>query len=116
MKKYLVFMIVILFSSNSFSASYLRDRVITGVGITYEDGKSVLLLTVDGAKTNIPACAATGRFGINSSSPHYKEMVSLVLTAYASKQKTVDIAVVESCNYHHNSQDMVGIKMGSIPW
>ena len=117
MKKHTILLIAVILFSNSVSAvEYLRNRTITGVGVTYSGDKSVLLITVDGEKTGMPACAVTGRFGIDSSSPHYKEMVSLAMTAYASKQNTVDIAVVSSCNYHANSRDMIGIKMGSIPW
>jgi hypothetical protein len=53
---------------------------------------------------------------ISSSSPHYKEMVSIAMAAYATKDSTVDITLRDSCNSFGNAQDMIGLKAGTMPW
>ena len=117
MVKYFSIALTLLFiSSNAFAGSYYRDRTITGVGIYYVGDESVLLIDISGAKTGIPACANSKRLAINSSAPHYKEMVSIAMAANVSGQKTVDIYVTDTCRYYGNAQDILGIKMGIMSW
>ena len=79
-------------------------------------GNSILFIDIDGDKSGMASCASTRRFAINSSAPHYKEMVSIAMTAYASAQKSVDLTVSDTCNHFGNAQDLIGIKMGIMPW
>ncbi len=48
--------------------------------------------------------------------PHFKELVSLTIAANISGQRTVDILVADTCGYHSNAQDILGVKIGVIPW
>ena len=117
MKKYVLFLFFISVSGSSLSASsYYRARTIIGAGIYSNGGKSILFIDIDGDKSGMASCASTHRFAINSSAPHYKEMVSIAMTAYASGQKSVDLIVADTCNYWGNAQDLIGIKMGSMPF
>ena len=110
------FMMVIFVSNSVSAASYYRDRTITGVGIYYAGNESVLLIDIDGSKAGMPTCASSARLAINSTAPHYKEMVSLAMAANVSSQNTIDVYVTESCDYYSNAQDILGIKMGTMPW
>ena len=102
-----------VFANNS---HYYRGRTIIGAGISFSGDKSILLIDIDGDTSGMPSCAVTGRFAISSSAPHYKEMVSIAMTAYASAQKSVDLYVSNTCNHFGNAQDLIGIKMGIMPW
>ena len=115
-KRVFVLVAILTISFEAFGDSYYRNRTIVGAGIYYSGNISILLFGIDGDKSGMVPCASSGRFTINSNAPHYKEIVSLVLTAYASKQNTVDLYVTESCNYFGNAQDVLGVKMGDIPW
>lgn len=95
---------------------YFRGRTITGVGVTSSNSVSVLFFSVSGDLAGMPSCAATKRFAINSNSPNYKEVVSLVLAAYHSQEKNIDIAANSSCNTWENAQDLIGIKSGNMPF
>jgi len=110
------FMAVVFLNNSVFAVSYYRDRTITGVGIYYAGDKSVLLIDIDGSKAGMPTCASTARLAINSSAPHYKEMVSIAMAANISGQNTVDVYVTGTCDYYGNAQDILGIKMGTMPW
>lgn len=115
--KILSALVILLFCSNAFSANgFLRGRTITGVGIHYVGSNSLLLININGDKSSMIPCASTGRLAINSTSPHYKELVSLVFAAYLSGQNNVDIYVADTCNYFGNAQDIISIKVGDIPW
>jgi len=117
MQKYVSLLIISIFFCSSVSATnYYRERTIIGAGISIVGGKSLLFIDIAGDKSGMPACAVTRRFAINSSAPHYKEMVSIAMTAYASDQKTVDLHVADTCNYYGNAQDLIGIKIGNMPW
>ncbi len=115
-KKTLIIAAIFLLSIESFAESYYRNRTILGAGVYYVGSHSVLMFTVDGDKSNMVSCAGTKRFAINSSAPHYKELVSIVLTAYTSGQNNVDVYATESCTYIGNAQDILGVKMGEIVW
>jgi len=43
-------------------------------------------------------------------------MVSIVMTAYATGEKSVDLLVDTTCNNWSNAQDLLGIKIGKMPW
>ncbi|MBO2587801.1 hypothetical protein [Shewanella algae] len=117
MKKYVYFLMVYLFCSNAFAANYYyRERTIIGAGIYYSGDKSILIIDIDGDKSGMSACASSRRFAISSTAPHYKEMVSIAMTAYASVQNSVDLYVTDTCNHWGNAQDLLGIKMGKMPW
>ncbi|KAF7786132.1 hypothetical protein PRUB_a0603 [Pseudoalteromonas rubra] len=38
------------------------------------------------------------------------------MTAYATGEKSVDLAASETCNHWGNAQDLLGIKIGSMVW
>tara|TARA_R110002072_G_scaffold33030_7_gene100242 strand:+ start:715 stop:1065 length:351 start_codon:yes stop_codon:yes gene_type:complete len=116
MKKLIVGLAVFLVSTAAMSDGYYRARTIIGAGIFYKADESMLLIDFDGSKAGMPECANTGRLAITSSVPHYKELVSIAMTAYVSKESNVDIYVKETCDYSSNSQDILGIKMGSMVW
>lgn len=115
-KHIMLTLLIIFFSPNLFASDYFRGVTIKGVGVSVIGDKSLLFIDIAGDKSGMAECAVTGRFAINSSAPHYKEMVSIAMTAYASAQKTVDLHVSNTCNYFGNSQDLRGIKMGTMPW
>ena len=98
------------------ASEYFRGRTIIGAGVFAYDGKSILLVDISGDKSTMPACANTGRFAIDSSSPGFKETVAAVMTAYAKGDTNVDLIAHSSCNSWSNAQDFFGIKMGTIPW
>ena len=97
-------------------AFYYRNRTITGVGVYYTGDKSLLLFSISGPLDGKPSCAATNRMAISSSAPQYKEIVSLVMTAYATKDSKVDVYVTDSCKHWGNAQDILGVKMGDMVW
>ena len=109
-------LVMTLQSSSANANQYFRERTITGVGVYTQGGVSILLFKISGDLTGIAPCAITGRFAINSSSPNYKEVVSVVLSAYHSKENKVDLNVSPSCNSFGNAQDVVGVKIGDMPW
>jgi hypothetical protein len=98
------------------ASEYFRGRTIIGAGVFAYDGKSILLVDISGDKSAMPACASTGRFAIDSSSPGFKETVAAVMTAYAKGDTNVDLIAHSSCNSWSNAQDFFGIKMGTMPW
>lgn len=98
------------------AAEYCRDRTIIGAGMFASAGKSILLIDISGDKSTMPACATTGRFAIDSSSPAFKDVVALVMTAYAKGDTNVDINATGSCISWANAQDFIGIKVGTMPW
>lgn len=98
------------------AAEYFRDRTIIGAGVFASAGKSILLIDISGDKSTMPACATTGRFAIDSSSPAFKDVVALVMTAYAKGDTNVDINATGSCIGWANAQDFIGIKVGTMPW
>ena len=53
---------------------------------------------------------------LDSSAPHYKDTVALVMAAYTTKVNTIDVYVTDSCNYFNNAQDINSVKAGSMPW
>ncbi|MGF1863697.1 hypothetical protein L4D15_00260 [Enterovibrio norvegicus] len=117
MRKIIAFLILVLFcSSLSAASSYYRSRTIVGAGIYFDGAKSILIIDINGAKPGLPSCATTNRLAISSTAPHYKEIVSIVMTAYTSNQNNVDIFVTDTCEHWGNSQDILGVKMGSIAW
>jgi hypothetical protein len=103
-------------STSSYANQYFRGRTITGVGVYTQGSASILLFKISGDISGNAPCAVTGRFSINSTSPNYKEMVSLVLSAYHSKENNVDINVLPSCSAFGNAQDVLGVKIGDMPW
>lgn len=95
---------------------YYRNRTIIGAAVYYYGSKSILFIDIDGDKSGMASCASSGRFAIDSTTPNFKEMVSIALTAYTSKEKSVDIYVNPTCNHWGNSQDITGIKIGTMPF
>ncbi|WP_444996258.1 hypothetical protein [Aliikangiella sp. IMCC44359] len=117
MRKLVLLLTVVFFSSSVLAETvYFRNRTIIGAGISVVNGKSYLFINIDGDKSGMVNCSTTHRFVINSDSPSYKELVSIAMTAYASKEKNVDIIGINTCNYFSNSQDLMGIKIGNMPW
>ncbi|NOU52328.1 hypothetical protein HG263_17515 [Pseudoalteromonas sp. JBTF-M23] len=116
MKRMLIVILGLLMCKNVFAADYYRGRTIIGVGVYSTGSNSILLIDVDGDKSGLPACAATKRFAISSTAPHYKEVMSLAMTAYAKQDNTVDIRVLNSCGYFVNAADILGIKTGVMPF
>ncbi len=103
-------------SFNIVSAEYFIDRTIVGTGI-YSSGEfRVLFVNVDGDIREMAPCATSERFAISSTAANYDEMVTLVMTAYAAKEKHVDLLVSDSCKHWGDAQDILGIKVGMIPW
>ncbi|MBL4829229.1 MAG: hypothetical protein JKY55_04970 [Aliivibrio sp.] len=103
-------------SFNLMSADYFIDRAIIGIGAYSSGDFSVLFINVDGDKRSMASCATTERFAISSTAANYKEMVTLAMTAYAAKDKHVELIVSDTCNHWGNSQDVLGIKVGEITW
>jgi len=103
-------------TSTSATNDYIRNTTIVGAGISIIGNKNLLMINVDGDKSNFPECAFTGRLAINSDAPHFKDLVSIALAAQVSKQNTVDVYYTKTCNYFSNAADIIGIKMGQIPW
>ncbi|WP_325892217.1 hypothetical protein [Grimontia sp. NTOU-MAR1] len=116
MKRIAIITILFLFCSSVSAASYFRARTIIGAGIYYSENRSILMIDISGDKSGMPQCASTRRLAISSTAPHYKEMVTIAMTAYTSQQNNVDIYVSDTCNHWGNAQDILGIKMGTIPW
>ncbi|GLT19417.1 hypothetical protein GCM10007938_31990 [Vibrio zhanjiangensis] len=116
MKKLLFILCGLVITTNVLAEDYYRNRTIVGAGIYYSGANSILFIDIDGDKSGMPACASTRRLAIDSTAPNFKEMVSFALTAYTSKQNSVDINVTPTCNYWSNSQDIKGIKMGVMPF
>ncbi|MFY2509445.1 hypothetical protein ACN3E9_14495 [Vibrio pectenicida] len=116
MKKVLFILGSLFITTSVMAADYYRNKTIVGAGIYYNGGNSILFIDIDGDKSGMPACASSGRLAIDSTAPNFKEMVSFALTAYTSKQNSVDIYVTPTCNYWSNSQDIKGIKIGSMPF
>ena len=113
---FLVSFILLLFSNVLIANTYFRNTKILAAGIYYSGDRSILLINFEGHNTTMASCATTKRFAISSSAPHYKEMVSLVMTAYVSGQTSVDVYASDTCNHWGNAQDIRGIKMGPMPW
>jgi hypothetical protein len=116
MYKYLIAVVLFIASTSAYADHYYRNVTITAAGIYGSNGQSILFVDFNGDKTTMTACAATKRLAINSSAPHFKEMVAIAFTAYAKADNKVDILVNESCNYWSNAEDLAGIKMGNMPW
>lgn len=116
-KKFAAGLFLLLFSLPIVQAAeYFRDRTIIGAGVFASAGKSILLIDISGDKSTMPACATTGRFAIDSSSPAFKDVVALVMTVYAKGETNVDINATSSCTSWANAQDFIGIKVGTMPW
>ena len=107
---------IALYVPDTQAAEYFRGRTIIGAGVFVYGDKSILLVDISGDKSNMPACASTGRFAIDSSSPAYKDVVALVMTAYTKGDTNVDINATSSCASWANAQDFIGIKVGTMPW
>lgn len=116
MKKVTLLITSLLIANSVSAAQYFRDRAIIGAGVYYSGSKSILFIDIDGEKTGMAACATTKRFAIDSTTPNFKEMVSIAMTAYATGDRTVDLVVNPSCKHWGNSQDLTGIKMGKMPF
>jgi hypothetical protein len=100
MKKLLaIFVLMLTMSDLVTAAEYYRGRTIVGAGIYASGEKSILFFKIDGSLAEMEECANTRRFSINSDAPHYQELVSVVMTAYASGQNNVDVYADESCDY-----------------
>lgn len=54
-----------LYMPDTQAAEYFRGRTIIGAGVFVHGDKSILLVDISGDKSNMPACASTGRFAIN---------------------------------------------------
>ena len=109
-------LIAMCISSNAFSTEYFRNRTIIGAGISQVADKSLLYFDIDGAPQTLE-CAVTQRFAFSSDEPNYKEMVSIVMTAYALGQNTVEVYATDYCNSNAgNAQSVVGVKIGSMAW
>jgi hypothetical protein len=115
MKKLLI-VLLLGFCANANADHYYRNVTITAAGIAGSGGKSILYVDFIGDKAGMAACAITRRLAIDSGAPQYKEMVAIALMAYAKADTKVDILVNDSCNYWGNAEDIVGIKMGDMPW
>ncbi|KZN61379.1 hypothetical protein [Pseudoalteromonas luteoviolacea] len=116
MKKVIVSIIFLLFVNSVFASDYFRERTIIGAGVYASGDKSILFVHVNGDKSSMASCASSQRFAIDSTSPNFKEMVSIALTAYATKEKTVELVTTPTCKSWGNAQDLLGIKIGSMPW
>ena len=116
MRKLVLLLVGVLFFNSASAAEYFRGRTITGVGVFYSGAKSILFITIDGDKSSMSPCANSKRFAIDSNTPNFKEMVSAAMTAYATKDKKVDLIVNKTCNHWGNSQDLLGIKIGDMHW
>jgi hypothetical protein len=116
MKKIIIMIASMLIIDSVYAADYFRERTIVGAGVYYSGSKSILFVDIDGDKSGMSSCATTKRFAIDSSTPNFKEMVSIAMTAYATGEKSVDLIVNTTCNHWGNSQDLLGIKIGKIPW
>ncbi|MBA6233641.1 MULTISPECIES: hypothetical protein [unclassified Colwellia] len=115
--KEIIITIASLMIINSVSAAeYFRERTIVGAGVYYSGTKSILFVDIDGDKSTMSSCATTKRFAIDSNTPNFKEMVSIVMTAYATGEESVDLIVNTTCNHWGNAQDLLGIKIGKMPW
>ena len=69
---------------------------------SYNDGNnSVFFFTVKNAgyQAAFPECANTQRFAVNSTAPHYKELVAQILAAYSTKDPKLDVYFEDTCNY-----------------
>lgn len=104
------------FVSQVSAAHYYRNVTITGTGIYGSGSNSILFVDFSGSKAGMAACATTQRLAISSTAPQYKEMVSIAFTAYVKQDNKVDILVNESCVHWGNAEDMLGIKIGTMPW
>ena len=107
---------IALYVPDTQAAEYFRGRTIIGAGVFVYGDKSILLVDISGDKSNMPACASTGRFAIDSSSPGFKETVAVVMTAYTKGDNNVDLITNSSCTSWGNAQDLSGIKIGTMPW
>jgi len=117
MKKVIVIVMFLLVAAESLAGqSYFRGRTIVGAGVYAQGGKSILFVKVDGDLSGMENCANSLRFAVNDDLPHFKELVSVALTAYASGKNNVDVFVKGSCNYFGNAQDILGIKIGEMAW
>ena len=116
MKKVTLLIISLLVANSVSATQYFRDRTIIGAGVYYSGSKSILFIDIDGDKTGMAACATTKRFAIDSTTPNFKEMVSIAMTAYATGENSVDLSVNPTCNHWSNSQDLRGIKIGKMPF
>ncbi len=109
-------MVFLCFASEVSAAHYYRNVEITAVGIYGQNGKSILFINISGDKSGMPGCASTGRLAINSDAHQFKDLVSIALSAYALNDLQVDVYANGTCNYWSNSEDILGIKMGAMPW
>ncbi|MDK1311064.1 hypothetical protein [Pseudoalteromonas ardens] len=98
------------------ATEYFRERTIIGAGVYFSGSKSILFVSIDGDKSGMSPCATTRRFAIDDSMPNFDEMVSIAMTAYATGEKSVDLAASKTCNHWGNAQDLLGIKIGSMVW
>ena len=110
----LTFMMVV--QVDVYAAHYYRNVTIKGAGIYSSGGKRILLIDITGNKSGMAGCATTKRLALSDNSPHYEEMVAIALAAYTSKDTQVDVYVTETCNHWGNAEDILGIKMGAMPW
>jgi hypothetical protein len=116
MKKIILIAILFVFCANANADHYYRNVTITAAGIYGSGGKSILFVDFIGDKAGMTTCAITRRLAIDSGAPQFKEMVAIALMAYAKADTKVDILVNDSCNYWGNAEDMIGMKMGDMPW
>ncbi|CCN37647.1 conserved exported hypothetical protein [Vibrio nigripulchritudo SO65] len=116
MKKVVFTLIGLLFINGVAAAERFTNRTIVGAGVYYSGSKSILFIDINGDKSAMTGCATTKRFAIDSTTPNFKEMVTVAMTAYATGENSVDIIVKKSCTHWSNSQDLVGIKIGKMPF
>lgn len=115
MKKILITLSILFIGSSLFADTYFRNRTITGISIYYAENRSVLFLTIDGDVSAMnDKCVHANRFAIDSTMPHFKEIVSVALSAYVSKEKTVDIYARDNCIFWGDAQDLIAIKVGNM--
>ena len=115
-KTIFVGIILLCFAPKLFAAHYYRNVEITAAGIYGQNGKSILFINISGDKSGMPGCASTGRLAINSDAPQFKDLVSIALSAYALNDLQVDVHANDTCEYFGNAEDILGIKMGAMPW
>lgn len=74
-------------------------------------GKEVLLFKLQA--NNYGGCNASGRYAIDSSSPHFKATYAAILSSFHA-QNDVFVAYSQSCNSWSNAWDVAYVCVGSI--
>ncbi|CCN49927.1 exported hypothetical protein [Vibrio nigripulchritudo MADA3029] len=104
MKKYLLVLFGLLFTSSVFAVGNSHGGKIVHIASVND---AILFNIAGNSESNRPSCATTGRFSVHKDSVH----ASLVLTAFAADKTLANVRGLGTCHLWGNSEDLRWIEV-----